>query len=70
MSAGMCGFDSSQPAANLSLARLTRPFVLITGTVITLILVVVGSVTLLSSLGSQPLPSVLTSSVPGMSVKE
>jgi len=47
-----------------------RPFVLIAGTVITLILIVVGSIALLSGVGNQPLPSVLTSSAPGMSVKE
>jgi hypothetical protein len=47
-----------------------RPFVLIAGTVITLILVVVGSVALLFGVGNQPLPGVLTSSAPGMSVKE
>ncbi|KAI9507488.1 hypothetical protein F5148DRAFT_113150 [Russula earlei] len=44
-------------------------FVLIVGTVITLILIVVGSITLLYGVGSQPLPSVLTGSVPGVSVK-
>lgn len=43
---------------------------LIAGTVITLILIVVGSVALLSGVGSQPLPSVLTGSAPGVSVKE
>jgi len=49
---------------------VSGPFVLIAGTVITLILVVVGSIALLSGVGNQPLPSVLTSSAPGMSVKE
>ncbi|KAI9442550.1 hypothetical protein H4582DRAFT_1929122 [Lactarius indigo] len=45
-------------------------FVLITGTVVALILIIVGSIALLSSVGNQPLPSVLTSSVPGMSARE
>jgi len=49
---------------------ISGPFVLITGTVITLLLIVVGSVALLSGVGSQPLPSVLTSSVPSVSVRE
>ncbi|KAH9979004.1 hypothetical protein BGW80DRAFT_1282338 [Lactifluus volemus] len=49
---------------------VSGPFVLIAGTVITLILIVLGSVTVLYSIASQPLPSVLTSSVPNMSVKE
>ena len=49
---------------------VVRPFVLITGTVITLILIVVGAIALLSEVGSQPLPSVLTSSAPPMSVKD
>ncbi|KAF8499670.1 hypothetical protein F5888DRAFT_101965 [Russula emetica] len=49
---------------------VSGPFVLIAGTVITLILIVVGSIALLSGVGNQPLPSVLTSSAPGMSVKE
>ncbi|KAH9963894.1 hypothetical protein BC827DRAFT_1128499 [Russula dissimulans] len=49
---------------------VSGPFVLITGTVITLLLIVVGSIALLSGVGSQPLPSVLTSSVPSISVRE
>ncbi|KAI0268822.1 hypothetical protein BC834DRAFT_820691 [Gloeopeniophorella convolvens] len=49
---------------------VSGPFVLIAGTVITLILIIGGSIALLSSVGSQPLPSVLTSSVPGGSVRE
>jgi hypothetical protein len=49
---------------------VSGPFVLIAGTVITLILIVVSSVALLFGVGNQPLPSVLTSSAPGMSVKE
>jgi hypothetical protein len=49
---------------------VSGPFVLITGTVITLILIVVGSIALLFGVGNQPLPSVLTGSVPGVSVKE
>jgi len=44
--------------------------VLITGTVITLILIVVGAIALLSGVGSQPLPSVLTGSAPPMLVKD
>ena len=43
---------------------------LIAGTVITLVLIVAGSIALLSGVGSQPLPSVLTGSAPGMSAKE
>ncbi|KAH9046908.1 hypothetical protein EDB84DRAFT_1557945 [Lactarius hengduanensis] len=49
---------------------VSGPFVLITGTVVALILIIVGSISLLSSVGNQPLPSVLTSSVPGMSARE
>ena len=49
---------------------VVRPFVLIAGTVITLVLIVAGSIALLSGVGNQPLPSVLTGSAPGMSVKE
>jgi hypothetical protein len=49
---------------------VVRPFVLIAGTVITLVLIVVGSIALLSGAGNQPLPSVLTGTAPGMSVKE
>ncbi|KAI9455486.1 hypothetical protein BJY52DRAFT_1121943 [Lactarius psammicola] len=49
---------------------VSGPFVLITGTVVALILTIVGSIAFLSSVGNQPLPSVLTGSVPGMSTKE
>jgi hypothetical protein len=49
---------------------ISGPFVLIFGTVVALILTVVGSIALLSSVGNLPLPSVLTSSVPGMSARE
>ena len=61
----------SRLAAHCSvLLLLTRPFVLITGTVVALILTIVGSIALLYSVGDQPLPSVLTGSVPGMSARE
>lgn len=38
---------------------VSGPFVLLTGTVIAMILLVVGSVTLLYSVGDQALPSIL-----------
>ena len=63
----------SRLAANCALFLLffrTRPFVLIFGTAVALILTIVGSIALLSSVGNLPLPSVLTSSVPGMSSRE
>lgn len=47
-----------------------RPFVLLGGTVIALILLIVGSVALLSGVGSQELPSTLTGAVVGGSKRE
>ncbi|KAH7889089.1 hypothetical protein F5I97DRAFT_787612 [Phlebopus sp. FC_14] len=49
---------------------VSGPFVLITGTVITLILLMAGSVSLLHVIGSQELPSILTGGVNGGSRKE
>lgn len=43
--------------------KFSRPFVLLTGTVIVLILVVFGSVSLLYTIGDQALPSVLMGGV-------
>lgn len=40
-----------------------RPFVLLTGTAVVLILLVAGSVALLSAIGSNELPSTLTGGV-------
>lgn len=47
------------PLLNADGQRLSSPFVLLTGTVIAMILLVVGSVTLLYSVGDQALPSIL-----------
>jgi len=68
---GCVSTTQSRLAADCSILLLpTRPFVLIAGTVVALILIIVGSIALLSSVGNQPLPSVLTGSVPGMSARE
>lgn len=47
-----------------------RPFVLLGGTVIALILLVAGSVGLLTSVGSQDLPSTLTGGAAGGTKRE
>lgn len=60
ISAGECRFRLA------SYARINfgwRPFVLLGGTVVALILLVAGSIALLSGIGSQELPSTLTGTV-------
>lgn len=49
---------------------LISPFVLITGTVITLILLMAGSVSLLYAINNQELPSILTGGISGGARKE
>ena len=49
----------------LTLAMRFRPFVLITGTVIGLLLLIGGSIALLYSIGGHELPSTLLGSTPG-----
>ena len=61
-SAGMCRVIS---ACRHLTDHSRRPFVLLTGTVIALILLVGGSVALLTSIGAQELPSTLTGGVAG-----
>lgn len=47
-----------------------RPFVLLTGTVVLLILLVGGSVALLTTIGANDLPSTLTGGVAGGSKRD
>lgn len=62
MSAGEYTYDSPLHCTD---DVLGRPFVLLAGTVIALILLVAGSIGLLTAVGSQELPSTLTGAVAG-----
>jgi hypothetical protein len=56
ISAGTCSFISDK----YDLDKLSySPFVLLSGTVIVIILLIVGSISLLYGVGDQPLPSIL-----------
>jgi hypothetical protein len=65
ISAGESLFFSHFPDVFL-IGNLIRPFVLITGTVIGLLLLIVGSVGLLYGIADQELPSVLLGGVVGV----
>jgi hypothetical protein len=59
ISAGMC-LKMSAPIVIDSFPNFTsRPFVLLTGTAVVIILLIVGSISLLYTVGDQPLPSTL-----------
>jgi hypothetical protein len=47
------------------MTRIIRPFVLLAGTVIALLIFIGGSVSLLYTIGNQELPNVLTGGVAG-----
>lgn len=56
--------------AILPMLNSVRPFVLLTGTVVLLILLVGGSVALLTTIGANDLPSTLTGGVAGGSKRD
>lgn len=65
-----CFISSTRRSGVLNRWALNRPFVLLAGTTVALLLMIAGSVGLLYSIGGQELPTVLTGGIAGGQKRE